>query len=71
MLGARWGRGRLSSGVKVESDLVVEPVHQVPVAVHGDSDRSVAESGLDCLRVFAVCDQPGGMGMAQIMDPTR
>jgi len=62
-LGARWGRGRSRSGVEVEGDLVVESVHQVPVSIHGDGDRSVSESGLDCLGMLAVGDQPGGMGM--------
>ena len=40
----------MSSGVEVEGGLVVEPIHQMPVAVHGDCDRAVAESVETLLR---------------------
>ena len=51
--------------------MVVESVHQVPVAVHGHSYGAVAESGLDGLGVLTSGDEPGGVGVAQVVDPTR
>jgi hypothetical protein len=48
----------------MEHYLVVQPVHQMPVSIHGDGDRSVAESGLDCLGMLTVCDEPSGVGVA-------
>ena len=53
----------MSSGVEAKCDLVIEAIHQVSVSVHGDCDRAVSEPGLDCLGVFAVCDEPGGMSV--------
>ena len=55
----------------MESNLVVESVHQMPVSIHGDCDRAVSQSGLDCLGMLPVCDQPRGMGVTQIVDSTR
>ncbi len=52
-------------------DLVVQSVHQVPVAVHGHGDRAVPESGLDCLWMLTVRDEPCGMRVTQILDPAR
>jgi hypothetical protein len=42
----------------------------VPVAVHGHSNGAVSEKGLDRLRVFTVCHQPGGVGVSQVVDLT-
>jgi hypothetical protein len=70
-LGARWGRDRLGAGVKMSRDLVVETVHQMPVSVHRHRDRSMAETSLDCLGMLSVGDQPGGVGVAKIVDPAR
>jgi hypothetical protein len=39
----------------------------VPIAVHRDLDRGVAESGLDGLGVFTFCDEPRGVGVTQIV----
>jgi hypothetical protein len=58
---ARWGRDRSGSGVEMQCGLVVESVHEVSVAVHGDGDRTVAETCLDGLGVFAVGDEPRGV----------
>jgi hypothetical protein len=33
-LGRRWGRGSFGASVKMNGDLVIESIHQVPVAVH-------------------------------------
>jgi hypothetical protein len=62
-LGARWGRGSFGAGVEMDSDLVVEAVHEVPVAVHCHRDRAVSETGLDRLGMLAISDQPGGVGV--------
>jgi hypothetical protein len=54
----------------MESDLVIESVHQMPVTVHGHRDRAIPEAGLDCLWMLTVGDEPGGVGVAQIVDAT-
>ena len=56
----RWGRGRSGAGIEVERDLVVEAVHQMPVAVHGHRDRTVPETSLDGFRMQTVGDEPRG-----------
>jgi hypothetical protein len=58
-------------GVEPDGGLFVEAIHQVPVAVHRDLDRGVAESGLDGLGVFAFCDEPCGVGVTQIVYSAR
>jgi hypothetical protein len=55
-LGARWGRGSFGTGIKTNGDLIVEPVHEVPVPVHGYRDRTMAEPGLDRLRMISITD---------------
>ena len=61
----------MGDGVETVGGLVVESVHQVPVAVDGYLDRGVPEPGLDGFGVFTGGDQPGGVGVAQVVDPAR
>ncbi len=60
----------MSDGVETVGGLVVEAVHEVPVAVDGDLDRGVPQSGLDGFGMLTGGDQPGGVGVAQVVDPT-
>ncbi len=60
-----------SDGVESSCGSFVETVHEVPIAVHRDLDRGVAESGLDILGVFAFCDEPCGVGVTQIVYSAR
>jgi hypothetical protein len=41
-LGARWGRGSFGASVEMNSDLVIEPIHQVPILVHSYGDRTMS-----------------------------
>ena len=70
-LGARWGRGSFGTGVKTDRHLIIEPVHEVPVPVHGYRDRTVAEPGLDRLRMLAIGDQLRGVSVTQVVNPAR
>ena len=70
-LRARWGRGSFGTGVKTDRHLIIEPVHEVPVPVHGYRDRTVAEPGLDRLRMLAIGDQPRGVSVTQVVNPAR
>lgn len=49
----------------------VETLHEVPVGVHGDNDAGVPEPGLDGFGVCALLDEPGGVGVPQVMEPQR
>ena len=62
------GRG---DGVEPDGGLFVEAIHEVPIAIHRDLDRGVAEPGLDSLGVFAFCDEPCGVGVTQIVYSAR
>ena len=57
-LGHAWATNGLGDGVETVGGLVVEAVHEVPVAVDGDLDRGVPEPGLDGFGVFTGGDQP-------------
>ncbi len=71
LLGRVWAAYRCGDRVETGGGLVVEAVHEVAVAVDGDLDRGVAEPSLDRLWVFAFGDEPGGVGVTQVMDPAR
>ncbi len=62
-----WARDARRDGVEAGCGSFVEAVHEVAIAVDGDLDRGVAESGLDSLGVFAFCDEPCGVGVTQIV----
>jgi len=55
---ARLRRWLCGDGVETSCSLVVEPVHEVAVAIDGHLDRRVTETGLDGLGVLAGGDQP-------------
>lgn len=63
-----WATG--GDAIEACCGLVVETVHEVFVAVDGDLYGGVPEAGLDALGVFAGGDEPGGVGVPQIVDPT-
>ena len=43
--------------------------HDVAVGVHGHRDRGVAQRLADDLRMHSTLEQPGGVGIAQIVEP--
>ena len=69
LLGHAWATGGLGEGVETVGGLVVEAVHELPVAVHGHNDGGVAEAGLDDLGVLSGGDEPGGVGVAKVVYP--
>ena len=71
LLGHAWATGGLGEGVETVGGLVVEAVHELPVAVHGHNDGGVAEAGLDDLGVLSGGDEPGGVGVAKVVYPAR
>ncbi|HLF43852.1 MAG TPA: hypothetical protein VJA46_10060 [Acidimicrobiia bacterium] len=70
-MGRSWAAREVGQGVETVGGAVVETFHQVSVAVHRHLDRGVSKAGLDGLRVLAGGDQPGGVGVSQVMDPAR
>jgi len=71
VLGRVWAAYRCGDCIESGSGLVVEAVHEVSVAVHGDLDRGMAEPGLDALGVFAFSDEPSGVSVTQVVDSAR
>ncbi|HEX9865722.1 MAG TPA: hypothetical protein VGC03_12205 [Acidimicrobiia bacterium] len=63
-MGRSWAAREGGQSVETVGGAVVEPFHQMSVAVHRHLDRGVSEPGLDGLRVLAGGDQPGGVGMS-------
>jgi hypothetical protein len=66
-----WVTNGSGDGVEPVGGLGVEAVHEVSVAVDGDLDGAVSESGLDGFGVYSGGDEPGSVGVAEVVDAAR
>jgi hypothetical protein len=61
--------GRLHEAVKRRADVGEGVREEVAIGVQGDVDRSVAELGLEELRVRARRDRERSVGVAEVVEP--
>ena len=58
-------------GVEDVGQALVDFGHEVAVGVHRHHDRRVPEPPLDGLGVRPLSDEPGGVGVAEVVEPQR
>jgi hypothetical protein len=69
-LGHVWATAAPGQVVESIRGAVIETLHEMPVTIECDLNRRVPKALLDHLGVLAGSDQPGGVRVTEVVDPT-